>query len=635
MKKHLLIITLLACLFTVFSDKIRAQCSGNVLFAENFGGDVNSPVVGNPLPTGVTDYLFNASTDVNDGYYSIRKTTANPTTGGRQFNVWHIGPDHSGTGNMMIVNAAYTAGKFYETKVDNLCAGSKLYFSAWVANLIPAGSASTPLDPILKFEISSATSGTVLMSSVTADIPRFASFTWTQYGFNFSLPAGESSVILRIFNNQVGGMGNDLCLDDIEFTLCGPSIAPVVSGAYKSSNDACAGSNLVINGNVASGFYANTTFQWQFNSGSGWINIPGATTDTYAISNAQPANTGTYRLLVAESGNINSNNCRAVSPLIPINIYNTVSPVLQTNQPLCEKDTLRISTANSALQYSWRKGVTTFPATGNTLTIPGALLSDAGMYTLDVITSGGCSSSASVNMAIQQNQLQRMLPLNTLLCDAQNLTVDASQSPALSYLWNDGTTSPQRIITDAGIYSLVTKDAVCKRTDSFTVTRNFTPTVTLGVDTTLCFNEELILNASHPLAEDYLWSNGSSDSTITVTAAGTYSVAVSNKCGVATDDITIAYTDCADVIFVPNAFTPNDDQLNDVLKAKAFFQVQEFNFKIFDRWGKLIFTSSSLSNGWDGKIKSQQAPPGMYTWVIQYKRSNKVYNQKGTVLLIY
>ena len=376
MKKFISISFLFACFFIVPGTHSLAQCTGNVLFYENFGGGINSPLTGSRLPPGITTYAFDSLDLINDGEYGIRKTTGQIGNGQPQFASWHVGNDHSG-GNMMIVNADFTAGKFYETRVDNLCAGSQLYFSAWAANLIKLGF-TDPLDPVLRFEISSAVSGTVLASFITPAIPRFTSFTWTQYGFNFSLPAGENAVILRIFNNQPGGQGNDLCLDDIEFTLCGPAIAPVVNGTYQNSSNTCAGTNIAFAGNVAGGFYLNPVYQWQFNNGPGWVNIPGAITTNYTINNAQVSNSGTYRLLVAETGFINSTNCRSVSPLIPLNVYAPVVPVLQSNQPVCEKDTLRISTTANALQYLWKKAAVNFSVNNDTLLIPNATVTEIG-----------------------------------------------------------------------------------------------------------------------------------------------------------------------------------------------------------------------------------------------------------------
>ena len=62
-----------------------AQCSSNVLFSENFGGDNNSPLTSSRLPAGVTTYAFDSLGAIDDGQYGIRKTTADIATGQRQF----------------------------------------------------------------------------------------------------------------------------------------------------------------------------------------------------------------------------------------------------------------------------------------------------------------------------------------------------------------------------------------------------------------------------------------------------------------------------------------------------------------------------------------------------------------------
>lgn len=619
--------------FLLLPQQSIAQCTGNVLFYENFGGGISSPLTGPRLPPGVTTYTFDSLGAIDDGQYGIRKTTADIATGGRQFSVWHIGNDRSSGGNMMIVNADFTAGKFYETIVNNLCSGSQLYFSAWIANLIPLGS-TNPLDPIIRFEISSATSGNVLTSFITPAIPRFSNMSWGQYGFPFSLPAGETSVILRIFNNQVGGLGNDLALDDIEFTLCGPVMTPSITGAFQNTNDACVGDNLQLNVNVAGGFYSNPAYQWQFNNGSGWTNIPFANTTTLAINNARMLDSGSYRLLVAEAANINSANCRAISPVMNVNIYQPQAPQLRSNAPVCEGNDLLLVVPVPALTYSWSFGNTSLSMSNDTLRIRNASVSNGGSYHVRLFSNGGCTSEDSITVAVQPNLLQRMVPFDTLLCDAQTLSIDAQQATATTYLWNDGNTSPQRILSTAGSYALLTSDGVCERSDGFVISRTFSPTVNLGPDTTLCYNEELILNAAHPLASQYLWNTNATDSSLNITTAGIYAVAVANACGVAMDEIIVDFKDCADVIFVPNAFTPNRDRLNDVLLAKAYFRVEEFEFNIYNRYGQLIFSTKSLSKGWDGTINNQPATPGQYVWTVRYKRNDKIFTQKGTVLLI-
>jgi gliding motility-associated-like protein len=628
------IVSLLVFIFLMFPGLSSGQCSGNVLFLENFGGGAAAPVGGPALAPGITSYTFDPVATISDGEYGIRKTSADLSTGVGQYGSWHVGTDHSGSeGYMMVVNADFTAGKFYETQINNLCAGSTLYFSAWIANLIRAGSGD-PLDPILRFEISSTVSGTVLASYTTPPIPRFASFTWTQYGVNLSLPTTESSVILRIFNSQVGGAGNDLCLDDIEFSLCGPSIEPVLSGAFASTSDACSGSNLSFSGNVAAGFYASPAYQWQFNSGTGWNNLPGATNVNYAITAAQPVNSGRYRLLVAESGNINSINCRSVSPEIALQVFDPQLPILESQQVFCERDTLQINISSPVLSVQWSNAGGNVISTTNPLQIPNSSLSDDGNYNANVITPGGCTASGTLAITIRQNQLVQMTPPDTLLCDNAILALNVNQPLATGYLWNDGSTDTQRNLSDANTYQLLTTDGVCRRNDSFTITRNVSPSVSLPADTTVCANETFILTANAVNADSYLWNNNSTDSFTTIAAAGIIDVTVTNTCGTDVDEMLVTFIDCADVIFVPNAFTPNGDGLNDLLTPKAFFFIQSIQFRVFNRWGQELFVSNSLNEGWNGFIKGKQAEPGLYIWQVQYIRNDKTFTQQGTSLLI-
>mgnify|MGYP002654339852 FL=1 len=629
-----LIVKIITLLLLLLCNKtMLAQCTGNVLFYENFGGGTSSPLTGSPLAPGITTYAFDSLGLINDGEYGIRKTTADIVTGNRQFNVWHIGNDRSSDGNMMLVNADFSAGKFYETRVNNLCSGSQLYFSAWIANLMPLGS-SNPLDPVIRFEISSASSGNVLASFITPSIPRFSNFTWERYGFPFALPAGETAVVLRIFNNQVGGMGNDLALDDIEFSLCGPAMTTNVRGGYQNSSNACVGSNLQLNVNVENNFYANPAYQWQFNNGNGWTNIPFATSTNLNIANSQRSDSGSYRLLVAEASNINSTNCRAISPVINTNIFQPQPVQLRSNAPVCEQQPLTISSAVSALQYNWSKGAVPINNPSDSLHFPVVTVSDGGTYNLQMTTNGGCVSSGSITVAVQPNLFQQLTPTDTVLCDAQVLPVNVQQSTLATYLWNDGNSSAQRTFSNIGTYTLLTTDNICSRRDTFSINRNFTPTVALGNDITLCYSEQILLNAKHPLAENYFWSNNSSDSSITVTTPGLYTVAVGNFCGTVTDAIMIDFKDCADMIYVPNVFTPNGDGLNDVLKARAYFRIDSFELRVYNRWGQQIFVSPSLSIGWNGTMNNQKAPPGKYVWMLVYKRNDKLYKQKGTVLLI-
>ena len=70
--------------------------------------------------------------------------------------------------------------------------------------------------------------------------------------------------------------------------------------------------------------------------------------------------------------------------------------------------------------------------------------------------------------------------------------------------------------------------------------------------------------------------------------------------------------------WIPNAFTPNENRLND-LYGPVTIGVSDFKFDIFDRWGQKIFTSNDPTKGWDGKFKGKLSKQDVYVWIISYK----------------
>ncbi len=87
--------------------------------------------------------------------------------------------------------------------------------------------------------------------------------------------------------------------------------------------------------------------------------------------------------------------------------------------------------------------------------------------------------------------------------------------------------------------------------------------------------------------------------------------------------------------FVPSAFTPNGDGLNDVFLAKANFEPKNFEIMIFGRNGDLVFRSNNINNGWDGTFRGKTLPQGVYLYTIRHKnKDNKEEKLQGQILLI-
>lgn len=609
-----------------FKAASAQECTGYVLYKQDFGGNTSSPDIGNPLPDSVTSYIY-TSGQINDGDYSIRKIVPNT------FPHWLSGTDHTGNGYMMVINASYDPGLFYQTRIDGLCQGSSFYFSAWIANLLRAGS-SDPLDPDIRFVIRSVADSSIIADTTTGILGRYSILTWIQYGIHFKLPAGQSSVLLQMFNNQTGGAGNDLVMDDITFSLCGPPINIGLAGTYQSSEDACVNDSVSFNAEIPTGYYKNPQYQWQFSTDTvNWQDIAGANTTTLNLPRVSQADSGWYRLLVAEQGNIASPNCRVTSKFIPLHVWAPQAFSIVGPDTVCEGTLLRLS-GPAAIDYEWT-GPDGFTSNQDSLLFNPVSVNQQGTYKLTLITSGGCTSEAEKTALVQGNDLTVSIHQDSEFCQGTSVTLNAANINAV-YQWNSGEQSPSISVDTAGFYKVVVSKGACVRSDSVTLREILRPVVNLGNDTTICIGEPDTLNATFPDAGNYMWQDGSTDSVYQVSQSGTYSVVVSNQCGTAIGMIHVNMVECADHLIFPTAFSPNGDGMNDIFRPKVLLRVTRYQLRIFDRWGRQIFQSDNPTTGWDGTYKGYPQPIGGYVWSVNYirERDNKLIIQSGPILLI-
>lgn len=149
----------------------------------------------------------------------------------------------------------------------------------------------------------------------------------------------------------------------------------------------------------------------------------------------------------------------------------------------------------------------------------------------------------------------------------------------------------------------------------------------LPFDTLICKQQNIMLNATYD-GSVYQWSTGDTTPFIEVSERGAYSVKIGlNNCNVTE---TIMVDKCPSTLFVPNAFTPNGDGVNDEFKPAAV-QLQAYQMNIYNRWGQLIFSTTAIENGWNG----ENSETGVYAYVITYTDNfNRQQSQTGTVSLI-
>lgn len=290
-------------------------------FSQLCNGSLGDPVVFIDFGTGAgttgtmpsAGYQYTSSSCPNDGYYTITSFTTACFS-----NAWHtVTADHTGNGTFMLVNASFQPSDFWVSTIKNLCPNTTYEFSAWIMNVLisPLG-----IKPNLTFTIET-TSGAILNSFNTGDIPVSSQPAWVPYGFYFTTTSTLSSVVLRIKNNAPGGNGNDLALDDISFRPCGPQLISSITGHANSVSVCQENQTAYVFNTTASPGYTNPVYQWQVSTDSGriWTDIPGANALTYTRAQTIAGNYR-YRLSVAEDVNAGSSTCRVNSNLLVINV---------------------------------------------------------------------------------------------------------------------------------------------------------------------------------------------------------------------------------------------------------------------------------------------------------------------------
>lgn len=120
---------------------------------------------------------------------------------------------------------------------------------------------------------------------------------------------------------------------------------------------------------------------------------------------------------------------------------------------------------------------------------------------------------------------------------------------------------------------------------------------------------------------------------MSVRAGGQYVATGINKCGTGADTINVQQIFCE--IWLPNAFTPNGDGLNDVFRVLGNIRrLQGVTLSLYNRWGEQVYTSHDPYKGWDGFYKGIPAQMGTYVYLLEYSLDGNPYKQTGNFHLL-
>ncbi len=264
------------------------------------------------------------------------------------------------------------------------------------------------------------------------------------------------------------------------------------------------------------------------------------------------------------------------------------------------------------------------------------------LYTRNAV----CLDSVLLTLTAPSGLNLQLTPTDEL-CSRQNGSVAitiAGGTPPYSVLWNSNPITNLTINNlSAGSYNLELTDANgCDTTTAVSLQNISLPPVRiLNSDTTINIGETIQLAATG--AADYIWTPAESLSCASCATPlaqpmqpTTYIVNTVTGLNCVKADTVNVWISFDRSLYVPNAFTPNKDGINDLFRAKGK-GIAIYHMKVFNRWGQLLYETDNITDGWNGRFKSELQPMGTYVYMIQYAyfgKEKELLMQKGMFTLL-
>lgn len=379
-------------------------------------------------------------------------------------------------------------------------------------------------------------------------------------------------------------------------------------------------------------------------SGSGvfsWTPTTNMVNGNTGTPTVNPTTTTAYFVQLNEQGCINKDT-------VTVRVVTFVTLNEMADTTICRTDPVQLIINSDALNYQW-----TPSASVNNATIQNPIAT-AGTTTLYTVTATIGSCSATKDIMVNTVPYPR--------ADAGPDTTICYNTPAylhgvhdgsifnwspVSSLVNSNTLNPVAYPARSTAYILTsTDDKGCPKPSSDTVLVTVLPKINAyaGNDTLVVVGQPVQLNAEGGVSYTWTPATGLSNPGIK-NPIGTYGpevdsiryvVEVFNSAGCSdTTGLTVVVFKTSPYVFVPSAFTPNNDGRNDVLRPIAV-GVKKINyFRIYNRWGNLVFSTTSTEQGWDGRLGGTLQTTNVYAWMVEAEDyTGKTIFLKGTSTLI-
>ncbi len=273
---------------------------------------------------------------------------------------------------------------------------------------------------------------------------------------------------------------------------------------------------------------------------------------------------------------------------------------------------------------------------------------------LEVVSKNGCRDTITQKFAAPLPDLSALI-LEWQICQGDSIHLNPNPVGGMTYLWSPTSTldipihpDPLAFPTKSTVYTVVATStkSPCTTTGQVTVEVLNPGSLVLTADPPKIFiGSSTQLTANMPGVDNYTWdshptlsSTSVFDPAATPTDTTEYFVTASLSGGCEVRGsilVPVIFPNCDEpFVFFPNAFSPNGDSENDVLKLEGIYIATVF-WVIYDRWGEKIFEANSLDDFWDGTFKGQEMPTETYGFYLNVTCPNGTFlEKKGNVTLL-
>jgi len=558
-----------------------------------------------------SEYAFLPGSGVDPGKYNV----------GSNITAWHPGMapcgDHTtGTGNMLMVNGAGVQGVEVWSQTINIQPNTTYAFAAWLQHI-------TSVNPArLQFSINGTPIGSIFQANNTSCV-------WERF-YEVWYSGANTTAVISIVNQHTEEWGNDFALDDILFAPLMIKRDSVIISVDKPEINTIADTSICVGSPLILATTGANTYSWT---------PPNNLSDpTLANPIATPTSTTEYFVT-----GTTANGCTAKDS-VTVNIFPELPYTITPDTTICSNIPLQLLVTGGTT-YTWSDD----PTLSN-INIPNPIATPASsnIYYVAIQDENECVIIDSVKVDLRPDPIFTISP-NGTICDRDSITISASGGDVYSWwpslaIIDHLTSSPTVFPSITTDYIVTITDTVCNNTVDLTttITVNSLPEIIAQKSNDIdCTDGFAQLEASGGISYEWSPDDGLNNPLIRNPIASPlvnteYVVKGTDANGCENNAAVVVEVTLGNKIsfFMPNAFTPNNDGLNDCYGIKYPGLTDKFELSIYNRWGERIFYTKNPADCWNGRYKGVAQDIGVYVFMVKSDGPCGSRFEKGLFTLI-